>query len=388
MLHYLFFENTRLLDLLIKHLNRNSIAECLLKILVSSTQDLKDEEPKRNLLADIINAIDVTDVEKCENITELLCESLSNRKIYNIFVKSPELLELLHKKIFSSQYKKFLKVLIKLNEHILKDFSLIPNNPCKNYSLQHKESIDQFNPLQYTLSYEDDNFQNAAEAKEEIEYKNYTLIIQIIDESISSLFRNFDKIEEEIEIETTFQEKIKKLGSDKIVEIQYLKILLDVCIIGLACNLEAKIYFERILMNLIENKVIQSCYDYLYEFKFNNFLQNEVEKLTEIICYKDTPEYLIRSIFSSQFLDRLVKNTLDHEFTFVSGFEGLKGNIINLSNIANVISKSENQTLKEIQSESDFLLKLDKIWKFFVSVFIEPLISSFYLGLLYDQTSI
>jgi hypothetical protein len=54
MSHYLFFQRRNFIDDMLKHLNRKSICDCLVKIIVSYSADIQDQDFKKELLCKIL----------------------------------------------------------------------------------------------------------------------------------------------------------------------------------------------------------------------------------------------------------------------------------------------------------------------------------------------
>jgi hypothetical protein len=77
---------------MIKHINRKSISDCLLKIIVTYSTEVHDDS-KKEVISKIISVFNTSDNESRDNICEILCEMLQNRRIYYLIAKNKIILE-------------------------------------------------------------------------------------------------------------------------------------------------------------------------------------------------------------------------------------------------------------------------------------------------------
>jgi hypothetical protein len=63
LMSYLFFHKLSFLDDMVNHLNRKSIGEALIKVLVSYSAEIHDQDIKRDLIEKIIDSFDASDNE-------------------------------------------------------------------------------------------------------------------------------------------------------------------------------------------------------------------------------------------------------------------------------------------------------------------------------------
>lgn len=62
-MNYFFFQKKNFIEDMLKHLNRKSICDCLVKIIVSYSADIPDQDFKRDLMIQILERFDSKDLE-------------------------------------------------------------------------------------------------------------------------------------------------------------------------------------------------------------------------------------------------------------------------------------------------------------------------------------
>jgi len=186
-MNYLF-ENKDLIFMMINHLNRRSISEALYKILITNNVQLHDTEIKTEIYIKILDIFDGSDIEQSQNICDLIIDSLTNKRNYNIIVKNVDLFNKFHTiTVANIKYdlaiKDLLRILIKLYENILKDISSNPNSQIHlNFNDQ-----DFPNDIQ-SMMYEDENIEKV---NLDTDVKTTLYIFDSIAETINAVASDF-----------------------------------------------------------------------------------------------------------------------------------------------------------------------------------------------------
>jgi hypothetical protein len=310
LLKYIFTQKLEIIEDLLINSNRKSISECLLKILHSPIEELKNGvQIKLEILQKIISFLGKDrDEERVENLVNILIELLSSKNFSVFFLKNPNLFSSIHEItcgllksvnsiVFSNIYKDLLHILIKLNQNLLRDFGSTAITPQQSkepdfltYNDNIEEMIEQQGPLQV----------ESFDLK-----KNIEMIVDIITESGVKIAKDyasgFDAENSFKNFNSTYNREQKVLGMKKLAEFDYLTTTFEILLNAYAmesCIFGYKIqnFFEF----LINNKFFQVSLQNFYQFEFNNFYQKSFEHLMLLICNKHTPSRLIRHIFETK----------------------------------------------------------------------------------------
>lgn len=125
---YIFVLNPHVVDHMVRHINRKSINESLLKIVLSPNCEILNNDFKTNLIIKILNKFKPVNREETINITEFFLELLMNKNTHSLILKSEQILNILHQVVQenisdNSVNKDLIKILVKLNEVLLKELS-------------------------------------------------------------------------------------------------------------------------------------------------------------------------------------------------------------------------------------------------------------------------
>lgn len=320
-LKYLLHYKYDLIDLFVKNMNRKAISECLIRILTSNTDDIKEGSNfKIDIIDKILTSVSETNaehnenhennendeedsietVEKIENISLLLLECLSNKKFYTLFMTNINLLKKLNCVVFShlkdeSCAKETIKILIKINENIIKDFGSQAVTPSFNQEFANFA-------FDFKMFSTEDNSNNQ-KATDNFDLQGHLeAIIEILSEgavNIANEFVSNPNKQHENEISTTFERKRTILGSKKLLEFEYLKTFVDILINGYANDL----YTDKIINNfenLIRSNFFKIAIEHFYTHEFNNIFQKLFEQLFILACNKHSPEILVKHIFGGE----------------------------------------------------------------------------------------
>ena len=405
-LNYMLNTRQNLINQLISHINRYSIANIITNILNALSENNTPEGNEQYMM--IVNKlIEQFTVSEIDTISiDIICDLFIETIVYNNKIKLSKVtdaniinkFELIMETYFKNRAqnkKKIISVtnlLAKMNKSILSNFSYRitstkNSDDNKNEMLNLIKLADKSNNQFYSLN-------NTRFDFKELVYKafinNYTSYCDSINKIC--LFIINDLIEQNKEnifekIENSFsKEKSKKLGNNKIIEIDFINSILDIYInlLGLVSADDNKRDFINNKIKLILNtNIFKIIIDYYFEYKNNNFLVNIMTDLIKIIFDSDkAPEELILNIL--QINDKnepnkegnlisLLINDLSKNKKFI--FEQTSkttNNLLFASNISilkNIFS-SKNPIIKEICN------KMDKE-KFFNDNFVKNIDSLF-----------
>ena len=405
-LNYMLHTRQNLINQLISHINRYSIANIITNILNALSENNTPEGNEQYMM--IVNKlIEQFTVSEIDTISiDIICDLFIETIVYNNKIKLSKVtdaniinkFELIMETYFKNRAqnkKKIISVtnlLTKMNKSILSNFSYRitstkNSDDNKNEMLNLIKLADKSNNQFYSLNNTRFDFK---ELVNKAFINNYTSYCDSINKI--SLFIINDLIEQNKEnifekIENSFsKEKSKKLGNNKIIEIDFINSVLDIYInlLGVVSADDKKRDFINNKIKLILNtNIFKIIIDYYFEYKNNNFLVNIMTDLIKIIFDSDkAPEELILNIL--QINDKnepnkegnlisLLINDLSKNKKFI--FEQTSkttNNLLFASNISilkNIFS-SKNPIIKEISN------KMDKE-KFFNDNFVKNIDSLF-----------
>jgi hypothetical protein len=310
---YLFTTKLEVLENLVFHTNRKSIAECLVRILLFQTEEVANSaEIKLSIIEKILNELEITkDVEKVENLTYVLFECFSNKNFFLICLKNRSLFKILQTTACKQiKPKEMLKVLVKFNENILKEFGQSVTPPfVKEIEFPNFNNIEMMEDI-------NENPQNTNQIelfdiKEHIES-----IVESLSLSMIKFATDFTSTNQVKSFSSTYNKEQKILGTQKLTEFEYVKSVFEIIINCYAQNLCVE-KLNEISENLLKTDFFNQCLKLFYEFPLNNIYQKHFEHLIMIMVNSHTPEILIKGIFlgESSILRNLIKK-FEKEITF------------------------------------------------------------------------
>ena len=308
------FENRELLYHMINHLNRRSIMEALYKVLISSTQ-LHDSDIKTDLFTRILDVFDPLDIEQSQNIADLLTDSLSNKKNYNLILHNPTLFQHFHSVCiknlkFEFATKELLHVLIKLYENVLKDIS---NNPNSQIHLNFNDGME-FGGDIGNMMYEEEH--NDKDHHKEIDIKTTMYIFPIIGETLKAIALDFYESIQATE-EGSKQSHKKSLGVKRYTQLEYFRSVLELIVYGIASQLELDGDLMNMLKQIINTKVFEAIIFNFFEYEWNNLYQKVLEQIFNLIIYKSSPPELIENVlYTCKFIEIMISKIIKQKFTF------------------------------------------------------------------------
>ena len=278
-----------ILCLLIKHMNRKSTCNIILKLLMF-TDDLtsKFDENKMNLVSKIFDELNNSnDPYKNECICDCISCAMNNRQFFDLFMTKNELLEKIYKILFNykerNKYNSIIKLLTRLNENIIQNFSV-------NYTTSNNNENNNEIKGDASLSCPEDNT--------EILKKYLLTLFEVLEKSKFKFFENFGNGNDSAgEFMSTYLEKQKKIGEKKILQIEYIKTIIDILV-----NSNAAKYHENKLEAIVnaanEQKIFWNCHELFFEFPFSNIYQIYYSQIMNIICNENSPKCLVEAVLN------------------------------------------------------------------------------------------
>jgi hypothetical protein len=255
-----------IMNLFVRHINRKSITECIYKILISFSDDIPNAlEIKISFLQKIIEAFNPEDDEVVTNVCDLILDMFTVRKMYVLIITNKNIFKMIFDfvlgNINNNSFKHLIKILIKANENILKDFGtnlVTPTFTCN-------ETQELFFNFTYNVSNlvsGNTTYNSQAEPQEDpqINIQNlqqqFQLIFATLTQSTEIILNNFVEQDnkEQTEMETTFGINVKMLGTKRLLEIEYIRSILEILVNAYA----NEVFSENLDLYIIEDKIIES----------------------------------------------------------------------------------------------------------------------------------
>ena len=192
-------------------------------------------------------------------------------KIYTILFKCKE----------SNKYNSIIKLLTKLNENIIQNFSV-------NYTTSNNnENNNEMKGGEASLSCPDDN--------SEVLKKYLLTLFEVLEKSKFKFFENFRNDKDSVgEFMSTYLEKQKKIGEKRILQIEYIKTVIDILV-----NANAAKYHDNKLEAIVneanEQKIFWNSHELFFDFPFSNIYQIYYSQLMNIICNENSPKCLVEA---------------------------------------------------------------------------------------------
>ena len=366
-----------ILCLLIKHMNRKSTCNIIQKLLMF-TDDLisKYDENKMNLVSKIFDELDNSnDSYKNECICECISCVMNNRQFFDVFMTKNELLEKIYTILFnckeSNKYNSIIKLLTKLNENITQNFSV-------NYTTtNNNENNNEMKGGEASLSCPDDN--------SEVLKKYLLTLFEVLEKSKFKFFENFGNDKDSVgEFMSTYLEKQKKIGEKRILQIEYIKTVIDILV-----NANAAKYHDNKLEAIVnaanEQNIFWNSHELFFDFPFSNIYQIYYSQIMNIICNENSPKCLVEAALNENvgekrnliqfYIDKLLSNM---KFSFnLTKTESFNPCFSYTITILNKIFSSQNSHIAEIvKNNKDLSVFYEVIGKEVENVFNQKLLLS------------
>lgn len=371
MISYIFDPSRKsLTKKLIKILTTKSSIESIKCLLTESSNIIPNYyELRKNFCMELLTELnDCNDNnDKCETITNIFKSCLSSKPFFNYIMSDNTFLILL----FSIPYKYteqpwnlqyVLKLLIEINENVLKMF---PKRVTPNLIVEQFDFASYNFDMKYAL--EEDKAMSLGKEENDLntnlEYL-FNSLIQSDFEFLSGL-DNYD----DATFDSTYQKPQKKLGIARLTQVEYFRSILDILVNANAIGvLQTEI---NNIINLANSKnIFWTLIDIFYAYEFNNMYQTIFRQIMTIILNENSPELLVKSIFSEKenkkFLSLLVNHCYESTKSLIVQQPTNSGFFPTEIQLLSDISNSGNQYVKEI-------IKDDQDLNVFISVFAEQI---------------
>ena len=378
-----------ILRLFIKHMSRKSMCNIIYKLLVFEGEiNTKFEDKKLNLMGKILDELNETnDKIKYDCICDSLCLVMNNTYFFNLFITKLDLLEKLYNILFDSiknntkKVNSLLKLLIKINENILKGFEV-------HYTSNVQENNNDLNLYNIETCYSNDQDKSNISRGDNLDIlKNALfLLFDILEKKILNIFEDLGNSDEKEndEFKSTYMEKQKKIGMKKIIETEYLQTVIDIMV-----NSYASKYYDTKLEKIIEiakNKnIFWNLHDIFFMFPFSNIYQIYYSRIFEIVLSEFSPNFLVEAFFVEfvgekrnlidLYIEKIIK---DMKFVFnITKAISLSPCFSILGSLLDKIYNSPNIHVKKmIENNKDFSVFYEVIGKEISEVFNQKLLLS------------
>lgn len=264
LMRYLLVQKPQFLKSFTKHINKKSIMECAYKILISYAEDIPNSlNIKIDFLRALLDAFDYNDIDSTCNISDLLIELFSVRKMYFIFISNQEVFQMIHNFVVSninnSSFVYLIRILQKANENILKDFGqsiVTPVFTC--YETQ--EMFFNFTHNVNNLVTGNTTYNSQADTHDDPNsniqnlYQQFNSIFVTLTNTTQAILANFveESRKDDEAMDTTYGISNRKLGMRRLHEIEYLRSIFDILVNAcgnniLVGNLDLSLIIERIV---------------------------------------------------------------------------------------------------------------------------------------------
>jgi hypothetical protein len=399
-IEYILINRENIINKLLCHINKYSIANIIINILNALSEDDIPEIKDKYIL--IVNKlIDQFYLNENDNNTiEIICDLFINCIIYNNIINLSKIIEanIINKfeNIIQKYFESFeqnkekiffvINLLTKMNKSILSNFpkritTTINSDDDTNKMMNLIKFIDKINIQFIPLNNSRSEFKGLVYQTFLNSFSEYcnsinNICIAIINNLIE---QEQNKQNNAVEIETSFSyQKYKTLGINKIMSFGYIKTVLDIyinCLDIFAEDNEKKNMINEKIHLIVETKIFNLFIKYYFKYKNNNFFTNIMLDLIKIIFDNDkAPEELILNILQlnkeenndNNFINLLINDIIKNsKFIFEDSGNKINNFLFGSNiNILNYIYSCKNSYMNNLLNE-----KMSKE-KFFYDNFI------------------
>ena len=342
-----------ILRLFVKHMNRKSMCNIIQRLLLFDedlTPDLEDK--KIILLEKIFKELDeTTDKNKYEFICDSLSSTMGNKQFFVLIMKNPHLLEILYNILINSKQNakklnSIIKLLTKINDNILQNFDVKYTQTCQENNNDLMTNFDNYYAQNKSLSSPEDNNENL---------KNILLsLFKVLKKNNFSFLDDLGNCaqEENVEFISTYLEPQKKMGIKKIIQIEYIRTIIDIFINSYASGYHKNIIEQ--LINIANNQnIFWNLHNLFFLFPFSNIYQIYYSQILEIVLNENSPNCLIDKYFlektENKNLINILIDTIINNLNFI--FKLTKAKALNplfpyIISLLNKIYNTQNLHLK------------------------------------------
>ena len=399
-IEYILINRENIINKLLCHINKYSIANIIINILNALSEDDIPEIKDKYIL--IVNKlIDQFYLNENDNSTiEIICDLFINCIIYNNIINLSKIIEanIINKfeNIIQKYFENFernkekiffvINLLTKMNKSILSNFpkritTTINSDDDTNKMMNLIKFIDKINIQFIPLNNSRSEFKGLVYQTFLNSFSEYcnsinNMCIAIINNLIE---QEQNQQNNAVEIETSFSyQKYKTLGINKIMSFGYIKTVLDIyinCLDIFAEDNEKKNMINEKIHLIVETKIFNLFIKYYFKYKNNNFFTNIMLDLIKIIFDNDkAPEELILNILQlnkeenndNNFINLLINDIIKNsKFIFEDSGNKINNFLFGSNiNILNYIYSCKNSYMNNLLNE-----KMSKE-KFFYDNFI------------------
>ena len=399
-IEYILINRENIINKLLCHINKYSIANIIINILNALSEDDIPEIKDKYIL--IVNKlIDQFYLNENDNSTiEIICDLFINCIIYNNIINLSKIIEanIINKfeNIIQKYFENFernkekiffvINLLTKMNKSILSNFpkritTTINSDDDTNKMMNLIKFIDKINIQFIPLNNSRSEFKGLVYQTFLNSFSKYcnsinNICIAIINNLIE---QEQNQQNNAVEIETSFSyQKYKTLGINKIMSFGYIKTVLDIyinCLDIFAEDNEKKNMINEKIHLIVETKIFNLFIKYYFKYKNNNFFTNIMLDLIKIIFDNDkAPEELILNILQlnkeenndNNFINLLINDIIKNsKFIFEDSGNKINNFLFGSNiNILNYIYSCKNSYMNNLLNE-----KMSKE-KFFYDNFI------------------
>ncbi len=390
-LDYPFKNKFDLLDAFVQNLNKKSMGSIIIKLLLFSEESTKFnfKDKKLILLKKMLQELEKTDEEdKFECICDVFCFLLKKASFFSLLTRVTEIIELLFSLLekFNQNPKKLIRIiqiLIKVNENVLKNFSTLCTKNLiqdkENFNINFSDSMDEKqnsyeqNFISEFSYFMDENkkfyeeiynyeFSVPAEKKPTTYEEIYETSNRIVLSLLNSLKKNEFKFLEDLgeysqdneEFKTTFPRKKKKIGMKKLVQIKFLKTILDIFVNAYNANHNKRDIIE--LIDIMKNKnIFYYCHKLFFNFQNSKNYLKFYNQIFDIVLNVSSPKKLVEYFFKykdekeANIVKYLIKNFYNKINSYLYDCKASFGSNITFEVILlHKIYKSENEDVKKL----------------------------------------
>ena len=401
LLGYIFTKKPEIIKKLIIHINRKSIGNIIENFIMNLNDDIF--AVSNNYIIEICNSLieglnnNETDERGIEVICDLLINSMvtSSKNNFGLLLHSEGLIEKLQATIEKFMNEKqddkvtyLIKLLIKINETLLKDFE---NKVTKNFTFDETEneiiniirSIDRGGSAYDTLNNKSDLSGTGISVLKKNPERLIKLTEKTVDIIINDIMKEDEDKKEEIIINVFSDKKTRKFGVKSLYEWELLRTIFDLYVNFYAIN-EQKENIDIIIRKIAESKLFSKFIKLYFYYSMNNIFQNRVNEIVSIIINEYSPSDLVKALFeietdfSNNFIALLVNDIRNNtKFSYEPSNNKMNSALMATNcDLLKQISNSTNPIILE-------LLEKDKNIKFFIDHFVNKISEKFSKKLLY-----
>ena len=401
LLGYIFTKKPEIIKKLIIHINRKSIGNIIENFIMNLNDDIF--AVSNNYIIEICNSLieglnnNETDERGIEVICDLLINSMvtSSKNNFGLLLHSEGLIEKLQATIEKFMNEKqddkvtyLIKLLIKINETLLKDFE---NKVTKNFTFDETEneiiniirSIDRGGSAYDTLNNKSDLSGTGISVLKKNPERLIKLTEKTVDIIINDIMKEDEDKKEEIIINVFSDKKTRKFGVKSLYEWELLRTIFDLYVNFYAIN-EQKENIDVIIRKIAESKLFSKFIKLYFYYSMNNIFQNRVNEIVSIIINEYSPSDLVKALFeietdfSNNFIALLVNDIRNNtKFSYEPSNNKMNSALMATNcDLLKQISNSTNPIILE-------LLEKDKNIKFFIDHFVNKISEKFSKKLLY-----